>query len=268
MQEIIKKIQNGFLDTIFPIECLGCGKNFEDLPARERWVCPECLLKINLRCEQVCPVCERSSESGRTHSACQHKTALDGLWASVYYENLVEKAVHHFKFDFIQDISFLLSSLIISSVREIEEYGDFHNMIMANLGKQSEDSIYRGQEAPNESETVIVPVPLHWKRLNWRGFNQSELLAKKIADEFRLDMQSSCLIRKKNTKPQSKIDKESERLENIKGAFACGSAEAFRGKNVIIVDDVCTTLSTINECATEVRKSGAKEVWGLVVARR
>jgi ComF family protein len=268
MQEIIKKIQNSFLDTIFPIDCLGCGKNFENLPARERWVCPECRLKINSRSEQVCPVCERLSESGKTHYSCKNKTALDGLWASVYYENLVEKSVHHFKFDFIQDISFMLSNLMISSIKGIEEYGDFHNILMANLGKQSEDNIYLGKEEVIESETIVVPVPLHRKRYNWRGFNQSELLAKRIADEFRLDMRSDVLMRKKNTKPQSKIDNESERLENIKGAFACIDASSFRGKNVIIVDDLCTTLSTINECAMEVRKAGAKEIWGLVVARR
>jgi len=113
-----------------------------------------------------------------------------------------------------------------------------------------------------------VPVPLHRRRFNWRGFNQSLLLAKYIGDKFYLPVREDMILRVKNTKPQTTTKNEEERRKNIDKAFSCPNAEEMRGKNIILIDDVCTTSATLNECAKELKKAGAKNVWGLVVARR
>lgn len=268
MQKFLVQTFEYFLDMIFPIECLGCGKNREELPARDRWICPECLLKVNFRSEQVCPFCEQESEGGKTHYICRDRIFLDGLWAACYYDAFIEKAVHNFKFNFISNISFTLSSMMIKSILDTPEFGDMQDLIFSEKSKDEEVGIYIDEEKNQKAETILVPVPLHRKRYNWRGFNQSILLSKIIADKFGLPVWDNILRRIKNTKPQSMTKNEEERRKNISCAFFCPQLQELKHKNVILVDDICTTSATLNECAKELKKAGAKSVWGLVVARR
>ncbi|MEA1936750.1 MAG: ComF family protein [Patescibacteria group bacterium] len=264
----VSKFKNFILDLLFPIQCLECGEEFENLEPKKRWICEKCLKKIETRKEQVCPVCERLSEGGETHRKCREKTSLDGLWVAVDYK-IASKAIHKFKFDFIKDISFPLSMIAIKSVLEVQEFTDFQDLLLANFSQESgEDEIYTEKIKNKKAETILVPVPLHRKRYNWRGFNQAFLLAKYIANKFKLPVYENLIIRKKNTKSQTKIKSVKERRKNIKGAFFCPPNNLVKNKNIIIVDDVCTTLATLDECAIELKKAGAKKVWGLTVARR
>ncbi len=263
------RIRNLILDMLFPIRCLGCGREFEDLQPKERWICPECLAKIEIRKEQVCPVCEGPSEGGLTHYHCRAKTSLNGLWVATEYEyKVVAEAIHKLKFNFIRDISFPLSKVIIRSIVEVDEFSDFQDVIMFNSSfERGEEELY-SERRNRKAESIIIPVPLHKKRYNWRGFNQAFLLARYVASRFNLRVCDNLLVRERNTKSQTRIRSMDERRKNIKGAFLCQNRDLVRGKNIIVVDDVCTTLATLNECAKELKKAGAKSVWGLVVARR
>lgn len=270
MRKILADAGGYFLDMIFPVYCLGCGINREDLPAPRRWICPECLEKINLRKEQSCPACEKESEGGKTHYSCRNMIFLDGLWASAYYSEseLVEKAVHGLKFDFFREISQPLAGIMSKSIMEAEEFGDFQDMILSSFSKENEEDIYEDEEKNGKTAAVLVPVPLHKKRYNWRGFNQSSLLAGHIGGKFNIPVCEDILARVKNTKPQSQTSGSEERRINISDAFYCISPARAKGKNIILVDDICTTCATLNECAKELKAAGAKNVWGLVVARR
>jgi len=117
----------------------------------------------------------------------------------------------------------------------------------------------------NFNDNLVVPVPLSGKRLCWRGFNQAELLARKIAENYGLGLDANNLIRIKHKKPQAKLD-EVHRQENIKGCFVW-RGNNLNKKNIILIDDVVTTGATLNECAKILKASGAGEVWGLVVAK-
>jgi len=142
-------------------------------------------------------------------------------------------------------------------------------LILSELSQESgEEEIYEDKNKNEKIETIIMPVPLHKKRYNWRGFNQALLLSEYIASEFHLRINEDLLIRRKNTKPQTKIKSMIKRRENIKGAFFIAENDFLNNKNVIIVDDVCTTSATLNECAKELKNAGVKNVWGLVMARR
>lgn len=262
------KFKNFILDLLFPIQCLECGREFENLEPKKRWLCEECLKKIEVRTEQVCPVCEKLSEGGKTHHGCRKKTLLDGLWVATEYK-ITNKAIHKFKFNFVKDISFSLSEIMAKSILEVQEFGDFHDLLLVNFSQEKEnEEIYIEKTKNKKAETIIIPVPLHKRRFNWRGFNQAFLLAEYIADKFKLPVYENLIIRKKNTKPQTKIESMKERKANIKGAFFCPRKNLVKNKNVIIIDDVCTTLATLDECAIELKKAGAKNIWGLVVARR
>lgn len=115
---------------------------------------------------------------------------------------------------------------------------------------------------------IVVPVPLSKERRRARGFNQSELIADIFANHFRLAMAPQLLIRIKNTKPQAEVSDWDMRRENIEGAFApAGEAGAISGKNIILIDDVSTSGSTLAEAARALKTGGAKKIIGLVIAR-
>lgn len=120
---------------------------------------------------------------------------------------------------------------------------------------------------------MLIPVPLHQKRLRFRGFNQSELLAKELSEILTpgLELPLSCniLLRIRYTKPQIKTDSREERLANLKNAFAvaAGQEDEIRDKYIWLIDDVATTGTTLEECAGLLKQHGAKTVFGIVLAR-
>ena len=123
----------------------------------------------------------------------------------------------------------------------------------------------KGWWKENEDDCVIVPVHLSKERLRQRGFNQSLILAKHVAKAIGLHIDYMSLRRTKDTPPQSLL-KRDDRKKNVKNAFTV-LGNGLKGKKVILVDDVATTGSTLNECAKALKKSGAREVQCLVLAR-
>jgi len=123
---------------------------------------------------------------------------------------------------------------------------------------------------------LILPIPLHPRRLRWRGFNQSELLADHIAQNltpgFPLPVLSDFIIRTRYTKPQMKIKDYKERQKNIKGIFSLNTRNSLNpkllDKTILLVDDIATTGATLFECGKMLKQNGAKEVFGTVIARQ
>lgn len=113
---------------------------------------------------------------------------------------------------------------------------------------------------------VIMPVPLHPKRLRWRGFNQSILLAREVSRAYSVPMDPFSLRRVRETPPQTELNEE-ERRRNVRGAFALAPGRSIERRNVLLVDDVYTSGATVNECVRTLRKSGARKVFVLTLAR-
>jgi ComF family protein len=111
---------------------------------------------------------------------------------------------------------------------------------------------------------VIMPVPLHQSRLRKRGFNQSELLARGLSVLKSIPLDTKSLIRSRPTQSQMELS-AAERHENVKDAFECCRPVA--GLTVLLIDDVCTTGSTLDYCATALKANQAKAVMGLTLAR-
>jgi ComF family protein len=118
----------------------------------------------------------------------------------------------------------------------------------------------------NGAVNLIVPVPLHRSRLRQRGFNQASLLAGHLARHGSIPMTPDILIRTRPTIPQVELSAE-ERKTNVNGAFAVKRAADIQGKSILLLDDVMTTGSTMNECAKMLKKSGATRVVALAIAR-
>jgi ComF family protein len=111
-----------------------------------------------------------------------------------------------------------------------------------------------------------VPVPLHWKKKQERGFNQSELMAKKICRKLSLPISINNLHRVKNTLSQTQLSRL-QRQKNVNDAFKVKNPDLFLEKNVLLVDDVLTTGITASECARNLKNAGAKKVYLLALAR-
>lgn len=185
---------------------------------------------------------------GRTCLSCRKDNYLDQLLiASDYNHTTIVQLIKTLKYRFVEDIGTNLSFLIkkyvfwLSSQKNFSIIGD---------------------------DPIIVPIPLHYRRLNWRGFNQAEILANSLADSLQRHTQNNLIKRVTTSKPQADIKEREERLKNATGnIFKIIDSTQIQHKTVIIVDDVCTTGATLNECARVLKESGAKKVIAFVIAR-
>lgn len=256
-KSVLNKISTFILDILFPVYCLDCGLEGE-------WICRECIKKIKLLEKQACPICGAESKTGAVCFNCRNKTDLNGVIAAVHYRNpneeekiisgnsLVKEAIHVFKYRFVKDLAKPLADLMS---------GQLENRQLV----KKEKAIPFGPDILEDR--IIIPVPLHPKRLRWRGFNHAELLAENLAKRFDLPIKKTLLARTKNNIPQVEIKERLARLENIRGAFNCDACPFLKDKRIILIDDVCTTAGTLSECAKVLKKAGVREVWSVVVAR-
>ncbi len=225
------------LDLIFPKKCVSCGK-------LGKYVCSNCEVGMWEE-EQICPICRRGSRYGLRHKYC--KGSLDGLTCLWAYEGLVKKIIMKAKYKYYYD---LLSELISSPVDQFS----------------SRVELVRFVEFLSE-KPMIVPVPLHPKRLSERGFNQARVVAQLISKSVSQLEICDMLVRIKDTGRQVGRTR-SERLESMEGAFDINTKDKIlRTKNVLLIDDVWTTGATMSECAKVLKKVGVGKVWGLVLAR-
>jgi ComF family protein len=125
---------------------------------------------------------------------------------------------------------------------------------------------WAGGWLPPDVAGLMMPIPLHPKRLRERGFNQSLLLARVMASGLGFDLDFLSLRRIRYTPPQTGLDTKARR-KNVRRAFEVKGSGSLKGQTIILVDDVATTGNTINECARVLKRAGAAKVIGLVLAR-
>lgn len=217
------------LDLLFPRRCVSCGKV-------GGYFCSNCYKKIEFIDRQICPVCAKPSIDGFTHPKCRTSWGLDGMYAFVHYKGPMKDAIHLLKYRFVSDL--------VDSLTDI-----FIRYYPKNLYKFD----------------YLVPVPLHKKREKERGFNQSLLLARSLSEKLNIPVLAQILIRSRYTVPQVDLKGKDRRL-NLQKAFAFLPNADIGGKSIGLVDDVATTRTTLVECAKVLKKQGAKNVFGLVLA--
>ena len=113
---------------------------------------------------------------------------------------------------------------------------------------------------------TIIPVPISKKRLKTRGYNQSLLIARKISEQTNLELVNNCLIKTKNIIEQSKLNKE-DRRQNIQGVYKLQNMQLIKNKKILLIDDIYTTGSTVNECSKILRQGNPSKIGVLVLAR-
>ena len=217
------------LNLIYPPMCGICGK-FND-----NFLCPKCQ-KI-LENEAVFGI--DKYEKIKIEKNLQERKYFNEHLYIFEYEGIIRRIILKYKF---QDKAYL--------------YKTFVNFLLKN--KNFFEFI--------KKYDTIIPVPISRKRRAMRGYNQSELIVKEIANFTNLKEESDCLFKIKNVIEQSKLNKE-ERQKNIQGVYELRNKEKLYKKKILLVDDIYTTGSTVNECSKVLRGAKPKQIGIFTIAK-
>ncbi len=235
MKGKLKGISNYCLSLFFPVSCVGCGKDL----INEGGLCQECLGKIKYRKEPYCHKCGKNEEAGFLCSQCRNiKYYFERIYVCSLYEGTMRKCIHSFKYKGKRILQQPLGKLLITYINE---------------------------KVDLEKIDCLVPVPLFKSQIKRRGFNQVDLLTKKIGKHFSKPQIVNNLIRVKRTSPQFNLNRK-QRKENVKNAFKVRNPQLFKGRQLLLIDDVCTTTSTLNECARVLNQCHPQGIFCLVLA--
>ncbi len=220
--EFARSLYNDFKEFLSPSFCLGCDGN---ILSDDPLLCESCienLRKTNAGEGPICPFCGRPDGLGDRCRFCRKKERIR-LFFSGVYDGLLKDCLVQFKFNGAIDLGCRLVDMAVDSL---------HQRISGN------------------HYDMVIPVPLHRSRRRERGFNQSEILARRLADLLHIELNTEILRRIRPTQQQAKLE-ESERRENVRGAFGLADADgaSLSGKAILLVDDIVTTGATICEAA-------------------
>ena len=239
----IEKILKNFVNLIFPAKCISCGKIIEEYDT----LCKDCWNKIKFIEKPFCNKCStplenKISDDDLCANCLKNQNLFIKARSAVIYNNESSKIIFKYKFyDKINMKKFMAKAMLNAS-----------KDIINNID-------------------VLIPVPLHKKRLIFRRYNQALFLAKEIAKLSNKSFICDFLEKKKHTIPQAKL-KQAERLKNLKDKFSINfkylkEIEKYKNLNFAIIDDVMTTGSTINECRKVMNENGIKNVYAITFAK-
>lgn len=223
------------LDILFPKFCVSCG----------RWgtfFCQICQSKLTYSLS-ICPLCQHPGVLGETHPKCRKKYSLDGLTSIFTYKQPMRLVIHKLKYKpYLSGLTPILLKLILACLKD-----------------------YPGLKFFLHCKPTIVPVPLHWLRKHYRGYNQAQLLSIELAGDLRFP-HCDLLTRTKITRPQAGLS-FTARKENVSDIFTVKGISFSVPENILLVDDVWASGSTLKSCCTVLKKNGARRVWALTLAR-
>jgi ComF family protein len=236
MHIFLKNIASTLLDFIFPPRCFLCKR---DGPV----LCTTCLTALHPPLVPRCQHCHTVlTTNGNCRHCWEHPLHLSGLRTFSTYREPLRTCIHALKYEGRRQLAEPLGRLLAEAYSNYKLRAD-----------------------------VILPVPLHTSRQPERGYNQSALLAAACARHLHIAYRDDLLVRQRATRPQVGLNLR-ERSQNVTGAFEpthtfTVATEAFARRRILIIDDVCTTGSTIEACADALFAAGARSIWGLVLAR-
>jgi ComF family protein len=237
----LKRILTGLADIVFPPRCLTCEESLDNKNAP---FCPACFSQIHFLQSPLCSCCGIPFAGADTDNHLCGDCAVSKPIFSVArsigkYETTLLEAIHRFKYNRNIHIGEILGKLMAEF-----EYSDF----------------------AISDYSLIMPVPLHPKKLRQRGFNQSVILAREISKRFQLTLDFLTLRRHTYTEAQINLGRK-EREANVSGVFSVTDSEKIHGQKIILVDDVYTSGSTAKECTRVLMHSNADSVAILTIAR-
>ena len=239
----IFSLADQLLSLIYPRFCLICGLKLER--HYKLSVCRNCRRNLRVTKKPYCFKCgavlETISQIRKTgcNKCYRKKFFFDQVISAFQYKGIVKQCIHLFKYNRKIRLRDLFS----------EPMRDF---LLDNFSANRFD--------------IVTAVPLHKSKLRKRGFNQSQLIAENISTNLQIDSSFDNLVRTKKTVPQFKL-KAGTRKKNLENVFFCKKPDIFKDKNILLIDDILTTGSTLNECSRTLKQAGAKSITCLTIAR-
>lgn len=234
------RFKEQLLNLVYPKTCFGCRKF---IPwDKKGYLCGECLNKLDKLQPPFCVVCGKPLDildSDRCPECTGYKYHFRRGYTASIYDGLIRDCIHNFKYNSCAYLGGTLADIMLE---------------------------FASKNIPLQKIDAVVPVPLHWRRFRDRGFNQSAVLARILSKGTGIRFIGNGLCRSKAVHPQAELSRK-ERMKNLQGAFKSGRQKDFFGKHILVIDDVYTTGTTMNECAKVLLDSGAKEVWVFSLAR-
>lgn len=216
---------------MYPNVCPMCGKTLE----YNEMMCKKCEKELKYIKEPICKKCGKQlDEEEREYCGdCKRRVHTFDAGIGVFaYDEAIRKSIYDFKY------------------KDMKIYSRFYGEKMA---------VYARDYIEHWKPDVIIPVPVSKKKYLKRGYNQAELIARELAFNCGVPMDNRVLYRRKDTKPQKEVNRDIRR-KNLENAFII-SGNVVKYKKVILVDDIYTTGSTIDECAKTLKQAGVKEVY-------
>ena len=229
------------INLLYPAVCRVCYKKINEF---DRNICVDCAKKIKERLPPFCIKCGRQLKGGLELTAvCQdckkYAPYFDRAWSACHYDDPLKGLIHDFKYKKISSLSTDFTALIINFMKK---YG---------VGKDCQ---------------MILSIPMHPNRLFKREINHSDILAQDLGKKLGIAYSKNTLKKTKDTSFQSKLKREA-RIKNLHLSFALKNSSIVRNKNILLVDDLFTTGSTVNECSRLLKDSGARCVEVITLAR-
>ena len=228
-------VYKGVLQLLYPLRCPVCDRIVK--PAGEQ-ICLECLGRLKILTPPWCMRCgKKLKQEGEYCADCRRKEHVFRRGRALYEYESAAMPIYRFKY---------------GGRREYAEY----------FGAQMAE--YLGEFIRNIQPEGLIPIPLHRKRKAVRGYNQAELLARALGRHLDVPVYTGFLVREKNTSPL-KYENPQERQNNLKKAFNIARNDV-KLERVIIIDDIYTTGSTMDEAARTLQAAGVREVYFLALA--
>ena len=240
-----KQLLCAVLDLVYPPHCVACGTSLHEEELPDAFFCASCLARLQFVGPNRCPKCGHElAEYAAVHvrcPSCEGKPLFfKSATAPFKYEGAPKVLILEFKLSRQVFLAGPLSKYLIAHL----ESAEFMPLIDA-----------------------VIAVPLHWRRLLKRGYNQSQILADNVSQRFGRPLLTRCLCRTAPTPSQTSVSRE-KRMQHLRGVFAVRRPEMTRGKTLLLIDDVLTTGATCAECSRVLTQNGqAKAVYVATVAR-
>ncbi|WP_432662658.1 ComF family protein [Wukongibacter baidiensis] len=234
--KILKEYIDTFLNFIYPrnIYCIICNSSIER--EEEYSICDECKDKLKFIWEKTCDKCGKPLDelylADRCPECIDNSHYYTKAVSCIEYDDSAKKTIYDLKYHKKRYIAYHVAEIIYDRLIE----SDIHDF------------------------DIIIPVPLHKARQRERSFNQAGIISKYIGKMMNIDVDNRSLIRCRNTITQNQLTKE-ERRKNLEDAFEIINNNNIRDKNVLLIDDIYTTGSTVNQCSKVLTESGALNVY-------
>lgn len=224
------------LSVLFPNKCLSCFSYTQD----QSLLCPNCLSLLSIYQYFTCIKCHKKVDLWIFAKCCHsNEFLIDSFLYCLDYKNkTVKEILHQFKYRRLLLLESTFEKILERSLKYHKDYFKHHH------------------------DYIIIPVPLNIQRYKARGFNQSDVLAKLISKIINIPYYTDVIVRHKNNPPQANIENRIQRTQNVKDIFKINQKKLnlIKNKNIILVDDVFTTGSTLNECAIILKQNQVKNI--------